>query len=203
MGMLSNFFGNTGKAEKKKMDQIYYLTYIGVIPEYFVDESGLLKGPPDTWQVGLLSYSFYIGLGVSLYEKKLAQNLNCGAQQFRNTCDLCLIGFNTIEKTEHSVVGDLWDHSVNYLNNFMSLVSTETIGPKADMKLVKERAPLAGFTPGLIIGIEKTDFAVSLFEDAIKERGNCDRKELIDRINYMKYLTDEVMVRLGKKLNIK
>jgi|GEM_PF-1447538 len=198
MGIMNHLFRKKVNPDKQKFDQAYYLTFIGIIPEYFVDESGSLKGLPETWQATLLSYSFYIGLGGSLFEKKLAENLNSGAKQFENTSNLVMIGFNTIDETNHIDVGDLWAHSINYINNFMSLSSAETAGPNANMKLVKDRAPISGFTPGLIIGIKNPEFAKRLLEDAVTEKKYCDTEELIARIKYMKDITDEVMERLLK-----
>jgi hypothetical protein len=160
----------------------------------------MLKGPPESWQRTLLSYSFYLGLGAVLLDRPLAFEHCQGAPLSSDTAHLVFSGFTAIEETTYTDPGSLWSHAVNYLYNFMSLTSPETIGPSADMKLVKERAPIAGFTPALRLGLENTKFGQALFADAIEEERNCDNEELVARLKWMKDFTDEVTVRVQKTL---
>jgi len=180
------------KMDATKIKNTRYHIFLRLIPLYFEGESGVLQGPPESWQRTLLSYSFYLGLGAAILDRSLAVDLSKEATPW-GTTDLILRGFAQIEETPHTATGGLWDHAVSYLYNFMSLTSPETIGKSADMELVKERAPIFGFTPALRIGLDKAKFAQALFVDANDEEKHCGSEELIARLTWMKDMMDQVM----------
>ena len=53
----------------------YFLT---LIPHYCCEEGGSLSGSPEFWQRNLLSYSFFFGLGVTIFNRPIAQYLLYG-----------------------------------------------------------------------------------------------------------------------------
>jgi len=101
-----------------------------------------------------------------------------------------------VKMVTHDEEGSLWAHAVNYISNFMSMTSPETIGQNANEELVKQRAPMSGFIPGLRLCESDNTFAKQLFTDAYVEREVCDQEELLARISWMKQFVDDVMKQL-------
>ena len=172
----------------------YLTTFLNLIPEYCVNEDGKLRGVPEEWQANVVSYSFYLGLCIGQLDKPLASRLiSAMGDGIITTADLVLTGLDEVEKTTHNNIGELWRHAINFIGNFMSLTSSETVGENADQDLVRRRAPICGMVPALRIAQSNIDFAQDLYRDAVDERERCCEEELIARIEWMKDFVDEVI----------
>ena len=159
--------------------------FLGLIPSYCEDEEGNLPGTPEFWQRNLLSYSFYFGLGLTILNRELAQKLIYGLTEGPSKFVLFFLNetkdYDSLNKVEQ------WNFAVNVLTYFTDKASPETTGPDADAGLLRSRAPIAGFTPAIRLGLNDPEFAEVLFEGAVDEKEKCDDEELIDRIDWIKW----------------
>ena len=177
--------------------EIYLKVFYDFIPEYLVDESEHLHGSPEDWQQNVISYSFFLGIGVGLFDEKLRDYLVDGMTPgMLDTSNLILKGFDGVKLVEHENNGELWEHSINFISNMMSLTSPETTGTNADENLIKERSPISGLIPGLRLTITDKKFANELYMDAIREKKACGEEELLDRIDFMKNFVHDVIQKL-------
>ena len=107
--------------------EIYLKVFFDFIPEYLVDESEHLHGSPEDWQHNVISYSFYLGIGIGLFDEKFRDYLVDGMTPgMLDTSNLILKGFDGVKLVEHENNGELWEHSINFISNMMSLTSPET-----------------------------------------------------------------------------
>ena len=158
--------------------------FLILIPFYYANEDGTFPGPPEYWQRNLLSYSFYLGIGMTIFKRDLAFNL-----LYRSTegCSReVLFWLNEVKNSGCPDKVQQWHYAINVLSVFTGEYSPETTGPNADAKLVRERMPIAGLTPAIRLGLNDPEFAKQLFEGGIDEREKCDDKELAGRIEWMK-----------------
>lgn len=159
--------------------------FLDFIPSYCEDEEGNLPGIPEFWQRNLLSYSFYFGLGLTIFNRELAQKLIYGLTEGPSKFVLFFLNetkdYGSLNKVEQ------WNFVVNVLTYFTQKASPETTGPDADVALLRSRAPIAGFTPAIRLGLYDPEFAEALFEGAVDEKEKCDDEELIDRIDWIKW----------------
>ncbi len=155
-----------------------------LIPSYCEDEDGNFSGPPEFWQRNLLSYSFYLGLGLTIFNRELARNLLYGLTE--GPSKFVLFFLNETKKYCSSDKVEQWHFAVNVLTYFTQVASPETTGPDTNAVLLRARAPIAGFTPAIRLGLNDPDFAEVLFEGAVDEREKCDDEELIARIDWIK-----------------
>ncbi len=159
----------------------YFLT---VIPRYYCEEDGSLSGPPEFWQRNILSYSLYLGLGVTIFDRPYAHKLLHGLNKEWIGSALCWL--DEVGRTDHGDNAQLWNHAVNVLAFFAGQVSPEAAGSDADEESVKQETPIAGFAPAIRLGLNNPEFAEALFEGAVNEQENCDYDNLIARIDSMK-----------------
>ena len=159
--------------------------FLGLIPSYCEDEEGNLPGTPEFWQRNLLSYSFYFGLGLTILNRELAQILIYGLTEGPSKFVLFFLNetkdYDSLNRVEQ------WNFAVNVLTYFTDKASPETTGPGADAGLLRSRAPIAGFTPAIRLGLNDPEFAEALFEGAVDEKEKCGDEELIDRIDWIKW----------------
>jgi hypothetical protein len=176
--------------EFKPRDYEQYADFLlTVIPHYCCEEGGSLSGPPEFWQRNVLSYSFFLGLGVTIFKRPFAHGLLCGLVE--GWSREALVWLYTVGKIDHADNAQLWNHAVNVLTFFTGEASPETTGPDADEELVKQRASIAGFTPAIRLGLNSPEMAVALFEGAVNEREKCDDAKLVGRLDWMKaYIAD-------------
>jgi hypothetical protein len=163
--------------------------FLILIAAYCVEENGKLPGPPAFWQRNVLSYSFFFGLGITIFDREFAKNLLYGLTEGWSRC--ALLWLNEVWKSDHEDNTRLWAHAVNVLSAQIAATSPETVGPNANEKLVKQRAIIAGFTPAIRLGLNNPELAQELFEGAVDEREDCDDENLIGRINWIRsYIAD-------------
>ena len=159
--------------------------FLSLIPSYCEDKEGKFLGTPEFWQRNLLSYSFYFGLGLTIFNRELAQKLIYGLTEGPSKFVLFFLNetkdYGSLNKVEQ------WHFAVNVLTYFTDKASPETIGPDPDAGLLRSRAPRAGFTPAIRLGLNDPEFAEVLFEGAVDEKEKCDDDELIDRIDWIKW----------------
>ena len=158
--------------------------FLRLIPSYCEGEDGKFQGAPEFWQRNLLSYSFYFGLGLTVFNRELAQKLIYGLTE--GPSKFVLFFLNETKKYGSSDKFEQWHFAVNVLTYFTQVASPETTGPGADAGLLRSRAPIAGFTPAIRLGLYDPEFAEALFEGAVDEREKCDDEELIGRIDWIK-----------------
>jgi len=169
---------------KPKDYELYVDSFLTLLPEYCCEEDGKLPGPPEFWQRNVLSYSFFFGLGITIFDKEFAKNLFYGLTE--GWSKLALFWLNEVQKSDHEDSTHLWGHAVNVLSIQTAATSPETVGLDANEKLVKQRATIAGFTPAIRLGLNDPEFAQALFDGAVDERENCDDENLVGRINWIK-----------------
>ncbi len=157
---------------------------ITLIPDYCYQGDRKLPGLPEFWQRNILSYSFYFGLGLTIFDRQLAQNLLYGLVE--GPSRYVLFWLNEVSKHDHPDPFSLWIHAINVLTVFTSRASPETTGPDADEELVKQRAPIAGLTPAIRLGLNDPKFARALFQGALDEKEKCGDEELAERIKWIK-----------------
>ena len=159
--------------------------FLSLIPSYCEDGEGNLPGTPEFWQRNLLSYSFYFGLGLTILNRELAQKLIYGLTEGPSKFVLFFLNetkdYGSLNKVEQ------WNFVVNVLTYLTDKASPETTGSDADAGLLRSRAPIAGFTPAIRLGLNDPEFAEVLFEGAVDEKEKCDDEELIDRIDWIKW----------------
>ena len=158
--------------------------FFTLIPYYYVREDGTFPDPPEFWQRNLLSYSFYFGLGVTIFNRHFAQYLLYGLTE--GPSKVVLLLFNEVKGVGYSDKVQQWHHAVNLLTVFTGDHSPETTGPDADKELVRERMPIAGLTPAIRLGLNDPELAEALFEGAVDEKEKCGDEELVARIEWMK-----------------
>ena len=164
---------------RKLMDGFLVLT-----PYYHANEDGTFPGAPEYWQRNLLSYSFYLGLGITIFNRNLAFYLLYGLTE--GPSKGVLFWLNEVKNSSYSDKVQQWHHAVNLLTVFTGYQSPGTTGPDADKELVRERMPIAGLTPAIRLGLNDPEFAKELFEGGVDEKENCPDDELIARIEWMK-----------------
>ena len=155
-----------------------------LIPDFCCQEDCKLLGLPEFWQRNILSYSFYFGLGLTIFDRQLARDLLYGLVE--GPSRKLLFWLNEVSKHDHPDLFSLWVHAINLLTVFTSIVSPETTGPNADERLAKERGAIAGFTPAIRLGLSDPEFAGALFQGALDEKEKCGDVELIERIKWIK-----------------
>jgi hypothetical protein len=158
--------------------------FLILIPFYHANEDGTLPNSPEYWQRNLLSYSFYLGLGITIFKRDIAFYLLHGATE--GCSREALFWLNEVKKSGCQDKVQQWHYAINVLSVFTEGYSPETTGPNADAKLVRERIPIAGLTPAIRLGINDPEFAKQLFEGGIDEREKCNDEELAGRIEWMK-----------------
>ena len=158
--------------------------FLILIPFYYANEDGTFPGLPEYWQRNLLSYSFYLGLGITIFKRDLGFNLLYGSTE--GCSREVLFWLNEAKNSGCQDKVQQWHYAINVLSVFTEGYSPETTGPNADAKLVRERMPIAGLTPAIRLGLNDPEFAKQLFEGGIDEREKCDDEELAGRIEWMK-----------------
>ena len=87
--------------------------FFGLIPSYCEDGEGNFAGLPEFWQRNLLSYSFYFGLGLTIFNRELAQKLIYGLTEGPSRFVLFFLneikGYGSLNKVEQ------WNFAVNVL----------------------------------------------------------------------------------------
>lgn len=185
---------------KPKDYEKYADDFLTVIPSYCCEGDGELSGSPEFWQRNLLSYSFFFGLGVTIFDRQLAQNLLFGLTE--GWSRYVLFWLNEVRKTDYLDNTHLWIHAVNVLTALTGVASPDTTGPDTDEELVKQRATISGFTPAIKLGFNDPEYARALFEGATDERGKCDDEELVDRINFIHaFIEDACSKNLARSSN--
>ena len=158
--------------------------FLILIPFYHVNEDGTFPSSPEYWQRNLLSFSFYLGLGITIFKRDLAFYLLYGTTE--GCSREALFWLNEVKNSSCQDKVQQWHYAINVLSVFTEGYSPETTGPNADAKLVRERIPIAGLAPAIRLGLNDPEFAKQLFEGGIDEREKCDDKELTGRIEWMK-----------------
>jgi len=172
----------------------YLNIFLALVPEYCCDENGNLLGPTEEWESMLISNSLYLGLGIGAIDveltKRLLGDLTHGEKQ---TCRLVLKGINEIKKQQQVKAGDKWNNTVRFINRFLALTTPKSSGQEVKELIIKQRATISGFIPGLCLSIVDRDFALALAEDAIQEQEKCTAGEFFARIFWMKRIADDAM----------
>ena len=119
---------------KPKDYEKYADDFLTVIPHYCCEGEGALSGPPEFWQRNLLSYSFFFGLGVTIFDRQLAQTLLFGLTE--GWSRYVLFWLNEVRKTDYLYNTHLWIHAVNVLTALTGVASPDTTGPDTDEELV-------------------------------------------------------------------
>ena len=158
--------------------------FFKLIPNYYAREDGTFPDPPEFWQRNLLSYSFYLGLGVTIFNRQFAQYLLYGLTE--GSSKVALLLFSEVKRVGCPDKVQQWHHAVNVLTHMTEVISPETTGPDADAELVRERMPIAGFTPAIRLGFNDPEFARALFQGALDEKEKCGDEELAERIKWIK-----------------
>ena len=158
--------------------------FFKLIPNYYAREDGTFPDPPEFWQRNLLSYSFYLGLGVTIFNRQFAQYLLYGLTE--GSSKVALLLFSEVKRVGCPGKVQQWHHAVNVLTYLTETISPETTGPDADAELVRERMPIAGFTPAIRLGFNDPEFARALFQGALDEKEKCGDEELAERIKWIK-----------------
>ena len=167
-----------------EFNEQFVVGILNLIPGYCCQEDRKLPGLPEFWQRNILSYSFYFGLGLTIFDRQLARDLLYGLVE--GPSRKLLFWLNEVSKHDHPDLFSLWVHAINLLTVFTSIVSPETTGPNADERLAKERGAIAGFTPAIRLGLSDPEFAGALFQGALDEKEKCGDVELIERIKWIK-----------------
>jgi hypothetical protein len=165
---------------KPKDYEKYADDFLTVIPSYYCEGDEELSGPPEFWQRNLLSYSFFFGLGVTIFDRHLAKNLLFGLAE--GWSRYVLFWLSEVRKSDYLCNNHLWTHAVNVLTALTGVASPDTTGPDTNAELVKQRATISGFTPAIRLGLNDPEYARALFEGATGERDKCDDEELESRI---------------------
>ena len=131
-----------------------------------------------------MSYSLFLGLGLTIFDRPYAYNLLHGLN--KEWIGSALFWLEEVGRNDHTDNVQLWNHAVNVLAFFAGQVTPEATGPDADEESVKQGTPIAGFAPGIRLGLNNPEYAEALFEGAVNEQENCDYDELVARIDYMK-----------------
>ena len=185
---------------KPKDYEKYADDFLTVIPSYCCEGEGELSGPPEFWQRNLLSYSFFFGLGVTIFDRQLAQTLLFGLTE--GWSRYVLFWLNEVRKTDYLYNTHLWIHAVNVLTALTGVASPDTTSPDTDERLVKQRATISGFTPAIRLGLNDPEFARALFEGATAERDKCDDDELKARIYFIQtFIQDACSKNLARSSN--
>jgi len=167
-----------------ELNEQFVVGILALIPDYCCQEDHKLPGPPDFWQRNILSYSFYFGIGLTLFDRQLARDLLYGLVE--GPSRYLLFWLNEVSKHKHPDLFSLWIHAINLLTVFTSRASPETTGPDTGEGLVKQRASISGFTPAIRLGLNDPEFARALFQGALDEKEKCGDKELVERIKRIK-----------------
>lgn len=167
-----------------KFNDQFAESFMKLIPIYYLDGNRELPGLKEFWLRNLLSYSFFLGLGVTIFEREYALRLLYGLNE--GWSRTVLFWFGEVKNSGQENKNKLWIHAINILTVYAGKVWPETIGLDADEDLVKQSAPIAGFTPAIRLGLSDPEFACELFEGAFDERKKCDDESLVERINRTK-----------------
>ena len=145
------------------------------------------KKDPDSKEYclrNIISYSFFFGLGITIFEKKFAQQIISGLSE--GWSRRILFWLHQIKLSKQEDNSQLWNHAINVITESAGSAWPEMIGPDSNEELIKQSAPIAGFTPAIRLGLNDPDFAGKLFEGATDERKKCDDENIVKRINWMK-----------------
>ena len=77
---------------------------------------------------------------------------------------------NQIKLSKQEDNSQLWNHTINVITESAGSAWPAMVGPDADGELIKQSAPIAGFTPAIRLGLNDPSFASKLFEGAFDER---------------------------------
>ena len=167
-----------------EFNEQFVVGILTLIPDYCCQEDRKLPGPPEFWQRNILSYSFYFGLGLTIFDRHLARTLLYGLVE--GPSRYLLFWLNEVNAHNHPDLFSLWTHAINLLTVFTSRASPETTGPDTNEELVKQRASISGFTPAIRLGLTDPEFARALFQGALDEKEKCGDEELAERIKWIK-----------------
>jgi hypothetical protein len=159
-------------------------SFMKLIPIYYLAEDREFSGPKEFWLRNLLSYSFFLGLGVTIFKREYALRLLYGLNE--GWSRTVLFWFDEVKNSGQENKNKLWIHAINILTVYARTVWPGTIGLEANEELIKQSAPIAGFTPAIRLGVNDPEFACELFEGALDERKKCDNENLVKKINRIK-----------------
>ena len=92
-----------GFGKKKIQPSAFFDSFVFLITQYCVDENQRLLGKPEEWQSNVVSYSFYLGLGITKLDKDLHELLlKCLSSGMIQTSDLALTCLREVNNMPHS-----------------------------------------------------------------------------------------------------
>lgn len=162
----------------------YSESFVKLISIYHPNQNSKRKNLKEFRLRNLLSYSFFFGLGVTIFHKEYARRLLYGLNE--GWSRTVLFWLDEVKNSGHENNNKVWNHAINILTVYAGAVWPDAVGTDANEDLIKHNAPIAGFTPAIRLGLSDHKFAVELFEGADDERRACDDDALLERINRIK-----------------
>ena len=162
-----------------------YLEYFTtLISEYCCEEDGTLPGPPEFWLRNVLSYSFFFGLGVTIFDRNHARKMSYALKEEENRH--LSYWLEWVIDSNHKYLAHQWDHSINVLTFIIGKTYPQVTGPDAEPILAKELGTIEGFTTAIRFGLNDPEYARKLFGGATDEHEKCDDETLLARLNWIR-----------------
>ena len=161
-----------------------YVSSLITLVQYCYEKNKHELKHKEYWLRNIISYSFFFGLGITIFDNNFAQQIISGLDE--GWSRRILFWLNQIKLSQQEENNQLWNHTINVITETAGSIWPEMIGPDADEKIIMERAPIGGFTPAIRLGLNDPKFAAKLFKGAIDEQKDCDDETLIKRLNWMK-----------------
>jgi hypothetical protein len=171
-------------AMQPKINDEQVESFVKLIPIYHPNQNSKRKNLKEFRLRNLLSYSFFFGLGVTIFDKEHARRLLYGLNE--GWSRTVLFWLDEVRNSDQKNNNKIWNHAINILTVYAGTVWPDAVGLDANEDLIKNNAPIAGFTPAIRLGLSDPDFAVELFEGAEDERRSCNDDELLERIDRKK-----------------
>ena len=167
-----------------KVNDEYAESFVKLIPIYYPNENIGRKTLKEFRLRNLLSYSFFFGLGVTIFDKEHARRLLYGLNE--GWSRTVLFWFDEVKNSAQENNNKNWNHAINILTVYAGAVWPDAVGLNANEDMIKQNAPIAGFTPAIRLGLSDPEFAHELFEGALDERKKCSDDALLERIDRKK-----------------
>ena len=161
-----------------------YVSALITLVQYNHEKNREYPESKEYWTRNIISYSFFFGIGITIFEKKFAQQIISGLSE--GWSRRILFWLNQIKLSKQEDNAQLWNHTINVITESAGSAWPEMIGPDADGELIKKSVPIAGFAPAIRLGLNDSEFAEKLFEGALDERNKCNDKNIVKRLNWMK-----------------
>jgi hypothetical protein len=161
-----------------------YISALITLVQYCHEKNKKYPDAKEYWIRNIISYSFFFGLGITIFEKKFAQQIISGLSE--GWSRRILFWINQIKLSKQEDNSQLWNHTINVITESAGSAWPAMVGPDADGELIKQSAPIAGFAPAIRLGLNDPSFASKLFEGALDERKKCNDENIVKRLNWMK-----------------